>query len=80
MTEGLDEFPEALKGRDAMPWDDAVDTPVWPWGDDAGKKLSEIPSKELVKKRNWLQARGDIPWVHEWVLKIDAVLTERAGE
>ena len=65
----LDDFPKQLLGDDPMPWEE-LPAVVWPFGADLGKLLSDIPSRELVRKRAWLEQRETHP---ELVEAIDAV-------
>ena len=79
VSESLDEFPLAFRGApEPMPWETPSDAIRWQWGADKGKALTEIPSRELVRKRNWLQRD---PEAFAWLIRaIDQVLIERAGE
>ena len=76
MTEELDEYPSSFTD-DVMPWERPLDTPVWPYGADRGRPLTEIESKELLRKLRWLQDRDTHD---ELQAAIEAVLTERQGE
>lgn len=77
MAEELDDFPQAFANEEVMPWERDPDAPVWPWGLDRGKVLTEIASRELLRKLRWLQDRD----THQDLQQaIDAVLTERGGE
>lgn len=77
MTERLDEFPEVFKTPDVMPWELPVSPIVWEWGADRGKLLSDIDSRELIRKLRWLEAHGGFP---KLAAAVEAVLTERQGE
>ena len=73
----LSDYPEALRDDTVYPWYESWPPVVWQWGADMGKLLTEISSRELVRKRAWLEQRETHP---ELVEAIDAVLTERGGE
>ena len=72
----FDDLPEQLRDIESMPWEE-IPAVVWPFGADLGKLLSDIPSRELVRKRKWLEERETHP---ELIEAIDQVLTERGGE
>lgn len=76
MTESLDDFPAVFQTPDVMPWELPVSPVRWEWGADRGKSLSDIDSRELLRKRRWLVAHGGFPRLVE---AVDAVLTEREG-
>lgn len=78
MSEELDEYPSAFRDTDKMPWDLGPPPIVWQWGADMGKLLTEISSKELVRKRRWLER--DPEAFADLIQAIDQVLTERGGE
>lgn len=83
MTERLDEFPEALKDDTVYPWDipkDAGEKYIWLWGLDYGKPLEDLDSRELVRKRAWLESQmGPGRCYQGLIQEIDKVLTERGG-
>jgi hypothetical protein len=81
VSDDLSEFPKALRDDTKMPWEvPVVPAPdlVWQWGLDAGKPLGAIESKELLRKRRWLESRNGN--FDQWIAAIDDVLTERGGE
>lgn len=78
VTEELDEFPRAFADDEIMPWERDREAPLWLWGLDRGKRLDDIESKELVRKRKWLE-RDPAAFV-DLIQAIDQVLTERGGE
>lgn len=76
-TESLDEFPRALLGQEVMPWDDVPEPIIWEWGQDRGRALTDLPSANLVFKREWLAARNQGNYWSPLIAAIDTVLTER---
>ena len=79
MSEDLDEYPSAFQHDELMPWDRPEPEPiVWRWGADMGKLLTDIPSRELVRKRKWLER--DPEAFAGLIQAIDDVLTARQGE
>jgi len=82
MAEDMSDFPEVLRDTEPMPWDPvAGERYIWLWGADRGRALEEIDSRELLRKRRWLEDRmGPGRCYAGLVAEIDRVLTERAGE
>lgn len=78
MSEELDEFPD-FGTPDVMPWDAPGSPIVWQWGADMGRLLTDIDSRELVRKRRWLESRDPEAFVG-LIQAIDDVLTGRGGE
>ena len=76
--ESLSDFPRAFDDDERFPWDEPLPPIVWKWGADMGKLLTDIPSRELVRKRKWLER--DPEAFAGLIQAIDDVLTERAGE
>ena len=76
--EDLDEYPHAFRDTERMPWDESPPPVVWQWGADMGKLLTDIPSRELVRKRKWLER--DPEAFAGLIQAIDDVLTQRGGE
>ena len=79
MAEGLDEYPEALKGSDKMPWETSEAEKVC-WIN--GRPLGEFSSPTLLSFRKLL-VRKNGRLGHYWdamISAIDDVLTERGGE
>lgn len=73
----MDEFPD-FGTPDVMPWDLGPAAVTWLWGADMGRLLTDISSKELLRKRKWLER--DTEAFAELIQAIDDVLTERGGE
>jgi len=64
--------------EETLPWERPGEARRWMWGADAGKLLTDIKSKELLRKRRWLERD---PEGFKWLIDaIDAILVERAGE
>ena len=82
--EPLDAFPEALRDTETYPWDlpkNAGERYRWLWGADYGKPLEDLDSRELLRKRAWLESQaGPGRCYAGLVMEIDKVLTERGGE
>jgi len=78
VSEELHDFPESLRDTEQMPWERPGDPIVWQWGADMGKLLTDIPSRELVRKRKWLER--DPEAFAGLIQAIDDVLTARQGE
>ena len=83
MSESLDDFPEVLRDTETYPWEispKAGEVFRWLWGADRNKPLDEIDSRELVRKRAWLEDRmGPGRCYGGLIQEIDRVLTERQG-
>lgn len=84
MIESLDDFPESLRDTDVYPWDREPEAEAgyrWLWGLDRGKPLIDIDSRELLRKRRWLEARsGPNRCYGALIAEVDKVLLARMGE
>ena len=82
MSEELSDFPAAFMDSEPMPWDPvAGERYVWFWGADRGRALEEIDSRELLRKRRWLEDRmGPGRCYAGLVAEIDKELHSRMGE
>ena len=82
MAEELDEFPSAFATDDVMPWERPAEPLRWQWGADRGKVLYDIASRELLRKRRWLEEKnGETGHYFDALIQaIDVVLMERQGE
>lgn len=79
--ESLSDFPRVFQEREPMPWEMTPCATRWQWGLDAGKLLTEIDSKELLRKRRWLAWRDpENAYFGKIIAEIDAVLQDRMGE
>jgi hypothetical protein len=81
MSDDLSEFPKALRDDTLMPWEAPIVPAagmIWQWGLDAGKALGAIESKELLRKRRWLEGRNGN--FERLIQAIDEELTSRGGE
>jgi len=82
VAEELDDFPSAFATDDVMPWERPAEPLRWQWGADRGKVLYEIASRELVRKRKWLEHKNGATghYFDALIQAIDVVLMERQGE
>lgn len=82
MSESLDDFPAVFMDSEPMPWDAvAGERYIWLWGADRGRALEEIDSRELLRKRRWLEERSGVGrCYHGLVQEIDKELISREGE
>ena len=79
MSERLDEYPDALKGTDKMPWDESdADRALWI----DGTPLGDFPSSTLMAHRKLLVKKNGEKghYFDDLILAIDDILTERGGE
>ena len=79
-SDGLDEFPDALRDTTVYPWEE-TDPPIcWPFGERAGEPRTAFSSNALLRMRREVEAKnGRGSYFLPLIEAIDEVLLSREG-